>query len=176
MTTHANSLDEATDRFCQLMNDLNDEAFQQRVVERSTRLQGSIGHVPDEYIAVFNEVLPGGGFTGPPVMGTLSTSPSIAKETAAILCKVSLSKGRLIGQVSSDPQHLGWNFLNNDAKGWCRALLLAHPPNNASAEELRDLLTAKQFAAILQDHLLPCTPRSVAAIDKEDVLGFPVDE
>lgn len=174
MSNPTNALIEAEQAFRRLMAQ-QEEQFRERVEKRAAILDNAIAQDSGECCPAFNEVLPGGSFTGPPFIGTLSTSPAIAKETSAILCKISFEKGLVNGQEGSGPQHLGWNNLNSDAKGWCKALLLMQAPSDATRDELRDLLTAKQFAAILQDHLLPCIPRAVAPNDKGGQLNFPGD-
>lgn len=160
---------EAEEAFCSLMAQ-QEEPFRQRVEQLSAQLQKATEEDTGECCTAFNQVLPGGSFTLPHFMGTLSASPAVAKETAAVLCQFSFRKGLVKGQEDSGVQHRGWNNLNRDAKGWCKALLLAQAPNEAACDELRELLTAKQFTAILADHRLPSAPRAVAEVTKEGEL------
>ncbi len=175
MSNPTDALVQAEEAFRRLMAQ-QEEPFSQHVEQRSEQLEAAIAEDTGECVVAFSEVLAGSTFTWPPFMGTLSTSPAIAKETAAILCRISFGKRLVKGQEGSGAQHLGWNNLNKDAKGWCKALLLAQAPSEVTRDDLRDILTAKQFAAILVDHLLVCTPRAVAALSKEPLLRGPTDE
>lgn len=175
MSNPTEALVEAEDAFHRLMAQ-QEESFRQHAEQRSEQLERAIGQETGECVGAFNAVLAGSTFAWPPFMGTLTTSPAVAKETAAILCGISFGKGLVKGQEGSGAQHLGWNNLNKDAKGWCKALLLAQAPRTTSPDELRDLLNAKLFASILTDHLLVCAPRSVAEVTKETGMGGPIDE
>ena len=175
MRNPTDALVQAENAFHRLMAQ-QEEPFRQHVEKQSKELENAIAEDTGECVVAFSGVLAGSTFTWPPFMGTLSTSPAIAKETAAILCSVSFGKGLVKGQEGSGAQHLGWNNLNFDAKGWCKALLLAQAPNTTTLDELRDLLTAKLFAAILVDYLLPPGARAVAEPTKAIVLTGPTDE
>lgn len=169
MSNPTHALVQAEDAFHRLMAQ-QEERFRQHVEQRSEQLEKAIAEDTGECCKEFNQVLAGSTFTWPPFMGTLSTSPAIAKETSAILCGISFGKGLVKGQEGTGAQHLGWDNLSKDAKGWCKALLLAQAPSEATSDDLRELLTAKQFAAILADHRLPSTPRAVAEVTKEGEL------
>jgi len=175
MSNPTDAFVQAEDAFHRLMAQ-QQESFRQRVEQRSEQLERTIGQDTGECCTAFNQVLSGGPFTLPHLMGTLTMSPAVAKETAAILCSIGFGKGLVKGQEDSGAQYLGWHNLNEDAKGWCKALLLAQPPSTATPDELRDLLNAKLFASILTDHLLVCAPRSVAEVTKGTGMGGPFDE
>lgn len=175
MSNPTDALVQAEDAFRRLMAQ-QEEPFRQHVEQRSEQLENAIAEDTGECVPAFSVVLAGSTFAWPPFMGTLSTSPAVAKETAAILCSISFGKGLVKGREDSGAQQLGWNNLSKDAKGWCKALLLAQASSTAGPDELRDLLSAKLFASILTDYLLVCAPRSVAEVTKKTVLGGPTDE
>ncbi|MEQ2008467.1 MAG: hypothetical protein ABMA26_16935 [Limisphaerales bacterium] len=178
MSDPTDALKETENAFRSLMMQ-QEERFRKRVDECAGDLENAISQDTGECGAAFNEVLAGCHFNSPPILGTLRTSPGVAKEAAAVLCKVSFGKGLVKGQEGSGPQRLGWNNLNFDAKGWCKALLLAQAPSTVTPDELCDLLTAKLFASLLVNDRLPATPRAVAEVTKEGLLtdqGRPIDE
>ena len=177
MNSQSESLTETQARFYRLLYE-QDEDFRLRVERRANHLEERISGDTGECGAWFDEVLSGSASTLTLSMGALpilTTSAAVAKETAAILCQVSLGKGVVPGEESIGAQQLGWNNLNKDAKGWCKALLLAQAPSTSTMEELRDLFTAKLFASVLVDYLLPCASRLVAELDRSKILEQNVD-
>jgi hypothetical protein len=178
MKNHETEEQLAEDRFYSLLNQ-QDQPFRSNVKQRAEHLVDRISGDTGRCGNWFNEVLAGTSATlvlsagVPPDLGTLPTldsSPADAKETAAILCKISLAQALVKGEESSGSQRLGWNNLNEDAKGWCKNLLLMQGPNNATVDGLRDLLTAKSFAAILVDYLLPLAPRTIVELSRSIIL------
>lgn len=116
MSNPTAALVQSEDAFQRLMAQ-QEEPFRQRVEQRSEQLEKAIAGVSGECCKGFNQVLADCTFTWPPFIGTLSTPPAVAKETAATLCKVSFGMGLVKGQEGSGAQHLGWNNLNKDRQG-----------------------------------------------------------
>lgn len=171
MNNNGSSQQEAEARFQRLLNQ-RAPAFRLRVNTRADILieaiSGSTGECNDD----FNSVLSDNSFElelAPGALPVLRSSPADAKETAAILCKIGLRKGLIKGQEDEGPQRLGWKSLNADAKGWCKNLLLADLPETADSNDLRQLLIAKSFVAILVDYLPPCEEREIVIVDPPDM-------
>ena len=132
-----NGHQEANDRFYRLLRQ-QDQQFQQRVEERSKALEQGLAGT-GECNNAFNEVLRGSSWvrtldTG--ALPSLEARSAIAKETAAILCRISLEKGLIKGKEAEGRQRLGWDNLNKDAKGWCKNLLLTPALDTATSDEV----------------------------------------
>lgn len=142
-----NSRPEVRDKVCQCFSD-----FCQEVEEE-----------PGECNAAFNKILHGVPFeqdiVRPEPLPTVVASCKDVLVTAAVLTRIFDSEA--VNTATGNWGQSGWAGLNKDAKGWCRALLTALPPANATADELRDLICAKTLAGLLAAGSIPSSPRSV---------------
>jgi hypothetical protein len=110
-----------------------------------------------ECTETFGKVIPKGTFTQsfqpPDPLPTVVVPVRDVLVSAAILARIYAVE--VIDQASGEKRPSGWAGLNKDAKGWCRSLLTAQPPVNATIEELRDLVTAKSLVGLLAANGIP---------------------
>lgn len=122
-----------------------------------------------EFCDAFNRIIPSGPFS----LGFPRKVYSSCQElliSALVLAKIFCI------------EDVGWDGLNMDAKGFCLSLIEAEPPADATASDLRALLTANQVVALLlitekldhptpRNYKLPPPPWS-----KEGMANQPFDE
>jgi len=101
----------------------------------------------------FNPILSGGGqfvmgIPSSPVPSLQYRNPdddSLRVKGIAFVLREIAEKLDWTATSSSEPTRLGWDGLNADAKGWCRAVATASIPHGLSSEALLNLLEARRL-------------------------------
>jgi len=145
-----------------------------KVCQRFSDFCQEIEEEPGECNDAFNKVIHDlpfeQDFVRPGSLPTVVASCNDVLVAAAVLARI--YDEETVNTATRNRGQSGWPGLSKDAKGWCRALLTALPPANATADKLRDLICAKTLAGLLVADSIPSSPRSVdlRRLDKGTIL------